>query len=80
MYFDTVRKYISIQFKKFFQRNYYYVIDSNEPIINFINMNNFRRSPKSINTYDFSTVYTSIPHTQLKENMKKFFFSTLYCS
>ena len=63
----------SLYDNKFFQRNDYYVIDSNEPIINFINMNNFRRSPKSINTYDFSTVYTSIPHTQLKENMKKFF-------
>ena len=53
-------------------RNDYYVIDSNEPVLEFINMSNSSSGFKSVNTYDFSTLYTSIPHVQLKDNITSF--------
>ena len=62
----------SIYDNKFHVRNDYYVIDSNEPILDFLNNNNVNKGFKSINTFDFSTLYTSIPHDQLKNNLKKF--------
>jgi hypothetical protein len=57
---------------KFHSRNDFYVIDNNEPVLDFISANNLKKGSKSINTYDFSTLYTSIPHNQLKDNMLKF--------
>ena len=62
----------SLYDNKFHSRNDFYVIDNNEPVIDFIHANNLRKGSKSINTYDFSTLYTSIPHTQLKANLLKF--------
>ena len=41
---------------KFHQRNDYYIIDSNEDILNFVNLNNTTEGFKSINTFDFSTL------------------------
>ena len=44
---------------KFHPRNDFYVIDSNEPVLDFINSNNLlKKCFRSINTYDFSTLYT----------------------
>ena len=42
---------------KFHSRNDFFVIDNNEPVIDFIHANNLRMGSKSINTYDFSTLY-----------------------
>ena len=62
----------SLYDNKFHSRNDFYVIDNNEPVLDFINSNNLKKGFKSINTYDFSTLYTSIPHDQLKDNLSKF--------
>ena len=42
---------------KFHSRSDFFVIDNNEPVIDFIHANNLRMGFKSINTYDFSTLY-----------------------
>ena len=31
-----------------------------------------KKRMKSVNTYDFSSLYTSIPHDQLQDNLRKF--------
>ena len=49
----------SVYHNKFYPRNDYYVIDSNEPVLEFINMSNSSSGFKSVNTYDFSTLYHS---------------------
>ena len=43
------------------------VIKNNEKVIESINKLNKRNSAKSISTYDFSTLYTKIPHQKLLE-------------
>ena len=57
---------------KFSCRNDFFIIDSNEKVLDFLYSNNSCKNFKSINTYDFSTLYTSIPHQQLKDNLRKF--------
>ena len=57
---------------KFYNRNVFYIIDSNEKVLDFVCSDNTRKGSKSVNTYDFSTLYTSIPHQQLKDNLYKF--------
>ena len=52
--------------------NDFFIIDSRDPVITFLNEANTCANPKSIKTYDFKTLYTSIPHNKLKENMNKF--------
>ena len=44
----------------------------NQPVLDFIALENLKRSKKSISTFDFSTLYTSIPHNQLIDNLTKF--------
>ena len=62
----------SIYDNKFHIRNDYYVIDNNEPVLDFINSDNLKKGGKSVSTYDFSTLYTSIPHDQLKNGLINF--------
>ena len=62
----------SLYDNKFHIRNDYFVIDDRDPVLEFINDNNVHGGFKSVKTYDFSTLYTSIPHSQLKLNMKRF--------
>jgi hypothetical protein len=56
----------------FHRRNDFYVIDSNQDVLDFMFENNFMSGRKSITTFDFSTLYTSIPHDQLKVNLSNF--------
>ena len=62
----------SIYDNKFHIRNDYYVIDNNEPVLDFINSDNLKKGGKSVSTYDFSTLYTSIPHDQLTNSLINF--------
>ena len=62
----------SIYDNKFHIRNDYYVIDNNKPVLDFINLDNLKKGGKSVSTYDFSTLYTSIPHDQLKNSLINF--------
>ena len=43
----------------------FWVIQNNENVIKSINKLNKQNSAKSINTFDFSTLYTKIPHARL---------------
>ena len=57
---------------RFYSRNDFYVIDSNKDVLDYIFQNNLGYCRKSISTFDFSTLFTSIPHHQLKDNLTKF--------
>ena len=56
----------------FYKRNDYYVIDSHNEVLDFMLESNSLSGRKSISTFDFSTLYTSIPHDQLKDNLTNF--------
>ena len=51
----------------------YFIIDNNADVISFLNQsNNLNNKHKSLATFDFKTLYTSIPHDLLKEKLKSF--------
>ena len=55
--------------------NTFFIVDNREEVINFLTTSNFRRicsGAKSIRAYDFSNLYTAIPHQKLKMNIRKF--------
>ena len=55
--------------------NDFFIVDDRQEVINFIDDANFHRKrggSKNIHTYDFSNMYTSIPHQKLKCNVRKF--------
>ena len=55
--------------------NTFFIMDNREEVINFLTTSNFRRNcggAKSVCAYDFSNLYTSIPHQKLKMNIRKF--------
>ena len=49
----------------------FWVIQNNQPVIDSINRINSKRQAKSISTFDFSTLYTKIPHDKLIEVMNE---------
>ena len=58
---------------RFHRRNNFYVVDGHDEVLEFLNSCNIvHKGRKSISTFDFSTLYTSIPHSQLKKNLEKF--------
>jgi hypothetical protein len=67
-----VAKNYSNYSNNFHRRNDFYVIDNNSDVLDFMFENNFISGSKSISTFDFSTLFTSIPHYQLKDNLTKF--------
>ena len=48
------------------------IIDNHEKVINFMNTCNKSKSKKTVKPYDFSTLYTSIPHNKLKNKLSEF--------
>lgn len=48
------------------------IIDSHNKVIKFMNLCNKSKSKKTIKTYDFSTLYTNIPHDKLKCKLANF--------
>ena len=55
--------------------NDYFIIDDRKEVIQimeYMNANRKKGGSKSVNTYDFSTLYTSIPHDKLKEKLNEF--------
>ena len=69
---QKVAKNHSDYVNRFYSRNDFYVIDSNKDPLEFMFKNNLSYCRKSISTFDFSTLFTSIPHDQLKDNLTKF--------
>ena len=49
----------------------FWVVQDKQPIIDAIHKINKRRNAKSITTYDFSTLYTNIPHNKLIDVMNE---------
>jgi len=47
-----------------------WIVDNSVEVIDKINKINERKNVKNIRTYDFSTLYTSISHKKLKQQMK----------
>ena len=61
--------------------NHISIIDNRNKVINFINLaNNSNGDRKCISTWDFSTLYTNIPHDQLKANIRKFVCNIFECN
>lgn len=46
-----------------------FVIDNRDPITAFIKKSNQNNTIHSVSTYDFKTLYTSIPHDKLKQSL-----------
>ena len=51
--------------------NLFWVIQNSRPVIEKMKQINSRNKAKSITTYDFSTLYTNIPHSDLTEKLDK---------
>ena len=49
----------------------FWVIQNNQPVVERISKINNAKKAKSIRTFDFSTLYTKIPHNLLKDAMKE---------
>ena len=45
--------------------NKFWVLQNSTPIINTLNKINKKKNAKSISTFDFSTLYTNLPHDKL---------------
>ena len=56
-----------------FLKNYnkFWVLENTEPILDKIKSINRRKGAKSISTYDFSTLYTKLPHNKLINELHK---------
>ena len=47
--------------------NPFWILDSRDPILNNIKLLNSKNKAHNVNTFDFSTLYTTIPHDELKK-------------
>ena len=59
--------------------NCIFVIDSRNKVINFLNKCNQEKGSKQSSTWDFSTLYTKIPHIKLKEKLSVFVTKVFDC-
>ena len=50
--------------------NYFWIIDSNIPLLNTIDKLNKKSLAKSIETFDFTTLYTNLKHEDILSSMK----------
>ena len=51
--------------------NTFWVIQNNRPVVDAMNKLNARNKAKSISTFDFSTLYTKLPHDKLLDVLNK---------
>ena len=52
--------------------NLFWVVNNSKPVIDKLNVINTRKRARSISTYDFSTLYTKIPHYDLINELNTF--------
>ncbi len=52
-------------------RNYYWPIDDNRPILEFLNKLSTKKKARSINTFDFTSLYTTLQHAEIFTNLEK---------
>ena len=66
LFYRQIEKYSEID--RFFSGvKTFWVIQDKKPVVNTIRNLNKRKQAKSIMTFDFSTLYTKIPHDKLKD-------------
>ena len=63
------RKYACEISQKFDGVNKYWIIDSSQPIIDCIVRLNEKQALKSITTFDFTNLYTSLPHNDIMHSL-----------
>ena len=70
-------KLITLQHRKYCKQIYKYtgvnrmwIIDNSKNVLNRIHKFNLYNNIRNINSYDFSTLYTNIPHDDLKDKIK----------
>lgn len=51
--------------------NKFWVLQNSNPVIDILNRINKRQGAKSISTYDFSTLYTKLPHNKLIKELSE---------
>ena len=68
--FQSVQRYHH-KAKYFSGMNRFWVIQNNSEVVDSVNKFNSRRSARSVSTFDFTTLYTNIPHALLIEVMHK---------
>ena len=61
-YCDKIKYYTGIE--------RYWIVDNNSTVLEHINHINTKQNAKSVQTFDFSTLYTKIPLEDLKEKLK----------
>jgi hypothetical protein len=68
--FNQVRNY---HYKSKFYKNYnrFWPIENSFPVIEKITKINSKKKAKDISTYDFSTLYTKLPHDELIKNLNE---------
>jgi len=49
--------------------NYMWIADNSRPVLSLINRVNFQENAKRLDTFDFRTLYTNIPHKELRAAM-----------
>ena len=52
--------------------NCIFIIDNRDKVVQFMDQSNQKQEKKSVSTWDFSTLYTKIPHDKLKTKVAKF--------
>ena len=75
---SSIFKHIFNQVQNFHKKRYFYkndnrfwVIENSSPIIEKLTRINVRKKAKDISTYDFSTLYTKLPHDDLIQNLNE---------
>ena len=67
------QKNFSAYLNKYKVYNDYFIIDNHDEVLNFMNKSNVNgNGRKSVRSFDFKTLYTKIPHIQLKQNVQTF--------
>ena len=65
----TERKYYCNKLETYDGINRYWIIDNSTPILDCVNRLNDTQTAKSISTYDFSNLYTSLPHSEILNSL-----------
>ena len=69
----NIDKNVSKYVHKYKNYHDHFIVDNRDPIIEHIKYaNGCNVKPKSVKSYDFTSLYTNIPHNKLKANMSKF--------
>ena len=68
----------SFHAKSKFYKNYnlFWVIENSQPLIDKLDVINTRKKAKEVSTFDFSTLYTNLPHDDLLRVLNEIIYFT----